>query len=349
MTILYRLGVSTCRRLIFSYTFLILTVSINASSVVTSISAQQPSTYRLVSSSSSYAQYLPWHPCLNGTLIFEFRTAEPNGLLMYAQSLPYKYIQLSLVDGLLRLRMRIGEKDNPRGIFLVYQTKKLSDNKWHEVQLLRMNERTVLVVDGESLHHVHKEASLDGTDLYFGDSSAYYDMMLMLNGNGGGGGASTGQGGATTSTSFASIFFIGGLPSTIQTFDLSLGTALFEPRFSGQFRNVRALNCSSPYLMRLQVIASSGLQYGPVDQDSCMSSPCLNNGVCSILDGDETGGSFHQSTHQLYYSYQSGQQYDDYEQQARQGFECDCTFTNYEGRLCEKRNLFYLCFLNFHL
>ena len=116
----------------------------------------QASAYRLESASNSYAQYLPWYPCLNGTLIFEFKSAESNGLLLYTQSLPYKYIQLSLIDGNLRLRMRIGEKDNPRGIFLVYQTKKLNDDRWHEVQLSRMSERTVLTVDGESLYHVHK-------------------------------------------------------------------------------------------------------------------------------------------------------------------------------------------------
>src|SRR4051812_14045366 len=46
-----------------------------------------PSTFRLVGglTSNSYAQYAPWHPCLNGTLQFEFKTSDANGLLVYAQ------------------------------------------------------------------------------------------------------------------------------------------------------------------------------------------------------------------------------------------------------------------------
>jgi hypothetical protein len=256
---------------------------------------QQASTYRLISSSNSYAQYLSWYPCLNGTLIFEFKTTESNGLLLYAQSLPYKYIQMSLIDGNLRLRMRIGEKDNPRGIFLVYQTKKLNDNDWHEIQLTRMNERTMLGVDGEFLYHVHKDANLEGQDLFFGDA---YDLM---NGNGNNG------------NGFTNSFFIGGLPLTIQTFDLSLGTALFEQRFSGLVRNVRALNCSSPFLSRLSVIASAGLKFETEKADPCLSSPCLNNGACSLIDDDPEGRTF----------------------------DCDCSYTNYEGDFCEKCKCFF--------
>jgi hypothetical protein len=254
--------------------------------------AQQASTYRLTSASNSYAQYLPWYPCLNGTLIFEFKTTEPNGLLLYAQSLPYKYIQMSLIDGNLRLRMRIGEKDNPRGIFMVYQTKKLNDNDWHEIQLTRMNERTMLGVDGEFLYHVHKDANLEGQDLFFGDA---YDLA---NGNGNNG-----------NNGFTNSFFIGGLPLTIQTFDLSLGTALFEQRYSGLIRNVRALNCSSPFLSRLNVIASAGLKFETEKPDPCLSNPCLNNAACSLIDDDPDGRTF----------------------------DCDCSYTNYEGDFCEKR------------
>lgn len=60
---------------------------------------EQPSSYRLIGSGFSYAQYLPWYPCLDGSLVFEFKTHEPNGLLFYTQALPYKYIQINLVEG----------------------------------------------------------------------------------------------------------------------------------------------------------------------------------------------------------------------------------------------------------
>lgn len=149
---------------------------------------QQPSTYRLIGSPTTYAQYSPWYACLNGSLAFEFKTHEPNGMLLYAQSLPYKYVQISLVDGRVRVRMRLGERDDPRGEFLVQKPTsssnnnskqpttlasasipRLNDEKWHEVKLVRLNERTVLEVDGESYFHVHTHASLDGNDLLFGE------------------------------------------------------------------------------------------------------------------------------------------------------------------------------------
>ncbi|CAF0848819.1 unnamed protein product [Brachionus calyciflorus] len=238
-------------------------------------SEQQAYTYRLIGTSNSFAQYLPWYPCLNGSIIFEFKTHEPNGLLLYAQSPPYKYIQISLVDGNLRARMRIGEKDNPRGIFLVYQSVRLNDEKWHEIRFQRQDEKTILMIDGESLFHVHKDSSLN--DLYFGDYQSGESHNLL---------------------------FIGGIADSLQTYDLSLGTALFETRFNGFIRNVRALNCSLPFLIRLNPIIFGGLRF-VAEQDSCSSNPCRNNGVCSIVTGSIIN------------------------------FKCDCTYTNYEGDLCE--------------
>lgn len=258
-------------------------------------SKPQPSTYRLIGSSNSYAQYMPWHPCLNGSIMFEFKTHEPNGILLYAQSLPYKYIQLSLTDGNLRLRMRIGEKDNPRGIFLVYNAKKLNDEKWHEVKIVRLNERTLLTIDGENLYHVHKDANLEGYDLYFGeypqDPNYYASLMNSANNNN-------------------NLLVVGGIPNNLETFDLSLGTALFEHRFNGFIKNLRVLNCSSPYLTRLNVISSNSLRYVN-EQDACMSNPCLNHGVCSVV-ADSTDN-----------------------------YQCDCSYTQYEGKKCDKCKFYF--------
>jgi hypothetical protein len=137
--------------------------------LTSSTSAQQPSAYRLIASSNSYAQYSPWYPCLNGTLVFEFKTHEPNALLVYAQSLPYKYLHVSLTNGNLRVRMRLSESEDPRGVFLVHPNVRLNDEKWHEVKIVRANERTTLVVDSTNTYfHVHKDATnLD--DLLFGN------------------------------------------------------------------------------------------------------------------------------------------------------------------------------------
>lgn len=235
----------------------------------------QEKTYRLIGSFDTYAQYLPWYPCLNGSIIFEFKTHEPNGLLLYAQSLPYKYIQISLVDGLVRLRMRLSEKDNPRGVFLIYEFSQLNDEKWHEVRLERNNEKTILAIDGKVLYYIHQDSSLN--DLTFGQ----FDLNEYTN-----------------------SLFIGGLPAALQTYNLSHGTVLFEPIFNGFIRNVRGLNCSSPYLKPFKVYSYNNLRF-VIESDSCSTNPCLNNGVCLITSGLPIG------------------------------FKCDCTFTNYEGDLCE--------------
>jgi len=69
-------------------------------------------------------------------------------------------------------------------------------------------------------------------------------------------------------------------------------------------RNVRAVNCSSPtHLSRLSVLASYNMQYSS-KQDTCTSGPCLNGGVCLVIND---------------YSY-----------------KCDCAYTHYEGKLCDK-------------
>jgi len=279
--------------------FIIILVAFNSNLILSFGNAQSPATtfsqsssYRLIGSSNSYAQYLPWYPCLNGSLVFEFKTHEPNGLLFYTQSLPYKYIQLSLADGNLRLRMRISEKDNPRGVFLIYQRTKLNDEKWHEVRVTRMNERTLLTIDnGESLFHVHKEANLEGNDLHFGDITNSINDNGYLNNNN-------------------NLLVFGGLPNELQTFDLSLGTALFEHRYNGFIRNARVSNCSSDFI-KLNVIASNNLRF-IAETDSCHSNPCLHKGVCLIMSD----------------------LFDNY--------KCDCSSTNYEGKNCEKSKFFHL-------
>lgn len=98
------------------------------------------------------------------------------------------------------------------------------------------------------------------------------------------------------------LFLFGGLPDYIQTYDLSSSTVLFEKRFNGFIRNARLVNCTLDYMIKLEVIESNGLNYFN-DIDKCMSNPCLNNGICLLND---------------------------------EGFYCDCSYINYEGKFCEK-------------
>ena len=264
------------------FSLLLFSSLIEASDVRSMIAkAQQPSSYKLTSSSSSYAQYSAWYPCLTGSLIFEFQTHEPNALLVYTQALPYKYIQINLIDGHLRMRMRIGEKDDPRGIILSYEKTRLNDQKWHEIKLTRQNERTIITIDNkQTLFHVHKDANLEGFDLYFASHSNDFNLKSQSN-----------------------LLVFGGIPNYFQTFDLSLGTALFEQRFNGYIRNVRALNCTAQHMTTLHVTENNNLRYVN-DFDACMSSPCLNYGACLITDDLD-------------------------------GYKCDCSYSSFEGKNCD--------------
>lgn len=102
------------------------------------------------------------------------------------------------------------------------------------------------------------------------------------------------------------MLVFGGIPNEIQTYDLALGTALFDTRFNGFIRNVKALNCSHSYLTRLDVVANSNVRFiGEVD--ACSNNPCKNGGACSLMDAPHYAP-----------------------------FKCDCSYTTHEGALCER-------------
>jgi hypothetical protein len=101
------------------------------------------------------------------------------------------------------------------------------------------------------------------------------------------------------------LLVFGGLPSEMQTFDLSLGTALFEHRYNGFIRNARVSNCSAKF-SRLEVVNSNNLRFITETIDYCLTKPCLNGGVClTVTDSVDN-------------------------------YKCDCSFTNYEGKNCDK-------------
>jgi hypothetical protein len=230
--------------------------------------------YRLLGG-KSFAQYSPWQTCSNGTLKLEFKTHEPNGLLLYAQNLPYRYIQLAVTEGLVHIRFRISDNDDPRGIFLVHDTN-VNDDKWHELEIRRNSERTIFKIDESTYTHTH----LDST--HSDDSD----------------GGFLGEFDQTTENS--NLLYVGGLSDTLQTYDLSLSTALFEQPFNGFIRNVRMLNCTAN-MHRARLIDSHGLRYMK-HMNYCTSNACLNNGICLNMDN---------------------------------GYACDCSFTSHIGRNCE--------------
>ncbi|CAH1263754.1 NRXN2 [Branchiostoma lanceolatum] len=188
-------------------------------------------------SKNSHARYSNWNASSKGTLSFEFRTTQDRALLMYMDDGgQHDFIELILLDGKLRLRNKI-EDDNPVKIDLDTGSK-LNDNQWHSVEIVRNYKMTTLSVDGKT-----KTGTSDGKK--------------------------------NTLVSESDVFF-GGIPLEVDLNDLSLPSAMFEPRFTGSIRNIRFGN-DEPKLISSQ--GTKEVRYMCAD-----SSPCKNGGKC--IDGN---------------------------------------------------------------
>ena len=61
--------------------------------------------FTLEGTRTSYAQFQKWYPTKNGSIEFEFRTAVPDGVLLYTDDGGYyDFVEIKLVSGSLRLR-----------------------------------------------------------------------------------------------------------------------------------------------------------------------------------------------------------------------------------------------------
>lgn len=82
-------------------------------------------------SQNSYAQFRKWYTGLNGTLELEFKTEQPNGLVLYTDDGgTYDFFELKLVEGALRLRYNLGG-----GAQIITVGRDLHDGHWHKVQV----------------------------------------------------------------------------------------------------------------------------------------------------------------------------------------------------------------------
>ena len=200
----------------------------------------------LEGSSASYARFQKWNPCTNGSLEFEFKTRQLNGLLLYADDGgDYDFIEIKIVAGIVRFRINLGY-----GATILSAANPVSNSQWHRLVLSRNGQDTTLTVDGEST----TKATL-GSDIAFGNISQNSDV------------------------------FIGGLPTEFhkKLSKLSLPSAAFEPRFRGSVRNLMYSNCSRPKVSP-QMLAYQGIRYN-LNFDACqMNNPCLNGGICVSTD-----------------------------------------------------------------
>lgn len=155
----------------------------------------------LEGTSTSYAQFRKWNAALNGTLEFEFKTEQGNGLLLYTDDGgTYDFFELKLVESALRLRYNLGG-----GAQIVTVGRELGDARWHKVQITRNLENTSLAVDD-----VAATSTSRGKEFEFGKLAANSDV------------------------------YVGGMPSWYNSklTLLALPSVIFEPRFNGFIRNI---------------------------------------------------------------------------------------------------------------
>lgn len=96
----------------------------------------------------SHIRYPKWGPCVNGSLLVEFSTLVPAGLLLYADDLHANgsdFLELKLVRGAIRFRIRNG---------FVSTGSEYGDGRRHTVALHRSPEFVDVVVDGVARGHV---------------------------------------------------------------------------------------------------------------------------------------------------------------------------------------------------
>ncbi|GBN15537.1 Neurexin-3 [Araneus ventricosus] len=219
------------------------------------------SSFILDGSPTSFAQFPRWLAGLNGTLSLQFRTREPNGLLLYTDDGgTYDFFEVKLVEGNARLRFNLGG-----GTAILSAGKNLHDSQWHTLKITRNAEETILTVDAD----VQKRLTA-GPDYLFGN--------------------------ATTN----SAVLIGGLPSWYgsKLSLLALPSAFFEPRFRGAVKDVVFASDDgiqkAQELQESQGIRTASLhpQYTPNGEevlaadDHCeKDNPCLNGGACISTDG----------------------------------------------------------------
>lgn len=83
-------------------------------------------------SQNSFARFRKWYTGLNGSLEFEFKTEQPNGLVLYTDDGgTYDFFEVKLVEGAVRLRYNLGGGAN-----IVTVGRELHDGHWHKVQVI---------------------------------------------------------------------------------------------------------------------------------------------------------------------------------------------------------------------
>nr|XP_036217240.1 neurexin-1 isoform X2 [Bactrocera oleae] len=224
--------------------------------------------FQLDGSQNSFAQFRKWYTGLNGSLELEFKTEQPNGLVLYTDDGgTYDFFELKLVEGALRLRYNLGG-----GAHIITVGRELHDGHWHKVQVLRNDEQTSLIVDG-----VSQSSTTKGKEFQFGKFATNSDV------------------------------YVGGMPNWYSTklALLALPSVIFEPRFRGAIRSLVYADQPGRATRRQEMKQPRDIKCGdgPCDNgempkekvprgvrggnttDACeRSDPCQHGGICISTD-----------------------------------------------------------------
>ncbi|XP_076267809.1 neurexin 1-like isoform X2 [Rhynchophorus ferrugineus] len=204
--------------------------------------------FALDGSSNSYSQFRKWGGGTNGTLEFEFKTDQPNGLLLYTDDGgTYDFFEIKLVEGALRLRYNLGG-----GAQIITVGKELNDGHWHKVQVQRHDDRTILTVDGVSQMRTSRGKEFNfgkfetNSDVYIGGMPKWYNKKLAL---------------------------------------LALPSVIFEPRFMGSVRNLIYPDSEGGTARRQETRPKDHRILRGNSSDACeIRDPCQHGGICISTD-----------------------------------------------------------------
>lgn len=124
---------------------------------------------------AAFARFKGWNAKTNGTLQFHFKTHKENSFLIYEDdSGQCQFFYLSLLDGRLSLRLKMGNCEKPQTLLVGH---KLADGKWHEVVVQRNFSETRVTVDDLFTNSTYYRGigQFFGvkSDLYVGGISSY--------------------------------------------------------------------------------------------------------------------------------------------------------------------------------
>jgi len=203
----------------------------------------------------SYVQFPRWQPCLNGSIGFEFKSEDPNGLLLYTDDGGRNdWFELRMENRKLKLRFVLFYTPNQREMqeIITSEYKDLNDNQWHKVTIKRNQKDTILSVDNFQKRTRCTSTQCIGNNQRFG--------TLETN----------------------SFVFLGGMPAFYRNPEnlakLTHPEIMYRERWRGQIRNVQYSNCSCP----LRSAAIMKLSEARMDNHCETNNPCNQNCNCYI-------------------------------------------------------------------